>query len=167
MLILIGATNVHNANDTSSIPVRTEFWVPRPVVDRRDANIRDMANLLPIPMPIAIPVVVTPTPVPVSTQAPEPIPLPTIILANEIEVLVCTYSWDCLTALNVMWCESGGKPNAIGGGTNYGLFQINQMWARKYSDFWTMWHVPEWNIAVAWDIYSSSSGWRPWGCRPY
>lgn len=35
-----------------------------------------------------------------------------IVLTNDIERLVCTYAWPCLEALNVMWSESGGRPEA-------------------------------------------------------
>jgi hypothetical protein len=80
--------------------------------------------------------------------------------------MVCSYSWDCVTALNVMWCESGGRPNAIGGGANYGLFQINGVHARKYPNFWETWMDPATNISWAYSIWSAS-GWRPWGCAPY
>jgi hypothetical protein len=92
------------------------------------------------------------------TQAPA--------LTNDIERLVCSYSWPCVEALNVMWCESGGKPNAIGGGSNYGLFQLNQIWASRWPDFWESWPVPSWNVERAFTLYSES-GWRPWACAPW
>ena len=42
-----------------------------------------------------------------------------------LEDLVCSYDWDCAWALAVMYCESGGDPNAYNpAGPYVGLFQI-------------------------------------------
>jgi hypothetical protein len=62
-----------------------------------------------------------------------------------------------------MYCESGGRPNAIGGGSNYGLFQLNAIHARTMTGFWENWMVPEWNVAHAYGLYTAR-GWRPWAC---
>jgi len=80
--------------------------------------------------------------------------------------MVCAYSWNCTEALKVMWCESGGRPTAIGGGANYGLFQINQIHAKKFPGFWELWSDPASNIAWAHQIWSGR-GWAAWGCKPW
>jgi len=39
--------------------------------------------------------------------------------------LVCSYDWDCNWALAVIYCESGGNPNAYNpAGPYVGLFQV-------------------------------------------
>lgn len=65
-----------------------------------------------------------------------------------------------------MWCESGGRPDAIGGGSNYGLFQLNAIWAKRWPEFWQRWSDAAWNIAHAFELWTSS-GWGPWGCAPW
>jgi hypothetical protein len=62
-----------------------------------------------------------------------------------------------------MWCESGGRPDAVGG-NNYGLFQLSDIHARAIPDFWEHWMIPEFNVAWAFGFYSDG-GWSPWGCR--
>jgi hypothetical protein len=64
-----------------------------------------------------------------------------------------------------MWCESGGQPWAIGRGSNYGLFQLNQVHARRLADFWVSWMDPATNIAWAYNLWAMQ-GWKPWGCKP-
>ena len=98
------------------------------------------------------------TPEPLSAPAPRP----NIVLTNDVERLVCDQAWDCLTALNIMWCESGGRPEATNG-NHYGLFQISGIHARRFPEFWTRWMEPGYNIMMAATIWSES-GWRPWGC---
>ncbi len=85
---------------------------------------------------------------------------------QQIEGLVCTYGWPCEQALRVMWCESGGKPYAIGRGANYGLFQINQVHAPRIPDFSTAWMDPAKNIEWAYALWARQ-GWKPWACKPY
>ncbi len=65
--------------------------------------------------------------------------------------------------MNVMWCESGGKPDAIGFGNNYGLFQVNSIHASRFPGFWESWMVPEFNVGMAVTLWSES-GWYPWAC---
>jgi hypothetical protein len=77
--------------------------------------------------------------------------------------MVCSYSWNCAEALNVMWCESGGRPEAVSAAGYYGLFQLSPMHGGQ--EFWDNWMKPEYNIGVAHGLWSAR-GWRPWGCRP-
>jgi len=79
---------------------------------------------------------------------------------------VCTYGWSCEQALRVMWCESGGKPWTIGRGVNYGLFQVNQIHARRIPDFWTAWMDAAKNTHWAYALWARQ-GWKPWACKPY
>ena len=116
----------------------------------------------------------TPAPPPTPAPAPEPTPAPPTPTAApfpqlsraEIETLVCTYPWPCEQALKVMWCESGGKPWAIGRGANYGLFQINVVHARRIPDCWTAWMNAARNIEWGYALWARQ-GWKPWACRPY
>jgi hypothetical protein len=86
-----------------------------------------------------------------------------VVPATDIERLVCSYAWPCIEALTVMWCESGGRPDAIGFGNNYGLFQINVLHAPALPGFWESWADPAWNTAVAYGMYQAR-GWTPWSC---
>jgi hypothetical protein len=86
------------------------------------------------------------------------------LASQEIQSAVCSYAWPCEQALAVMWCESGGTPTAVGG-ANYGLFQINQIHARRIADFWSAWMDPASNIEWAYQLWARQ-GWKPWGCKP-
>jgi hypothetical protein len=85
--------------------------------------------------------------------------------SNALEELICSYPWPCEEALRVKWCESRANWDTIGSGANYGGFQINQVHARRFPDFWESWMDPEKNTAWAFQIWSEQ-GWRPWACRP-
>ena len=72
---------------------------------------------------------VTPTepPPPVSQVEIAVAPPPEVTAAPliSLEELVCSYGWDCSWALAVMYCESGGDPNAYNpAGPYVGLFQL-------------------------------------------
>jgi len=126
---------------------------------------RDQPPPTPTPPPAPAPVP-EPTPAPpAAPPAPTAIPFPQLSKA-EIQTLVCTYPWPCEQALKVMWCESGGKPWAIGRGANYGLYQINHVHARRIPDFWTAWMNPAKNIEWGYALWARQ-GWKPWACRPY
>lgn len=83
----------------------------------------------PEPTPTPAPVVLqaaAPTEEPIVLQAAAPAP---IVLSTDIEHMVCSYSWDCATALRIMWAESGGRPEAWNpwdsqGRGVCGLFQV-------------------------------------------
>jgi hypothetical protein len=93
--------------------------------------------------------------------------------ADGFEGIICALPWPCHEAIAVAACESGrgldGRLDgnwAIGAGSNYGLFQINQIHAPRWPDFWTAWMDPYKNAQWAFEIWSSS-GWGPWGCKPW
>jgi len=135
------------------------------VMERQDTRSFAQAReaVTPPAAPTAAPTPV-PTPAPVVYAAPPP-PAP-VVPAGGIEGLICSYAWDCQEALGVARCESSLRPTAIGGGSNYGLFQINQVHANRFPGFWELWSDPASNVSWAFQIWSAS-GWRPWGCRPY
>lgn len=100
--------------------------------------------------------------------APAPEPTPAPALTNDIERLVCSYPWDCYQALNIMWCESGGRADAYNGFSGVsGLFQIHPIHADRFAahgwDFWTDAFVPERNVQIAWEIYEDR-WWNAWAC---
>ncbi|MEO6197393.1 MAG: transglycosylase SLT domain-containing protein [Dehalococcoidia bacterium] len=135
------------------------------VMERQDARSYGLARKA-VPPPAAP----TPAPTPAPTSAPTPAPAafvaPPPVPTGGIEGLICSYAWNCQEALGVARCESGLRPTAIGGGSNYGLFQINQVHASRFPGFWELWSDPASNVSWAFQIWSAS-GWRPWGCRPY
>lgn len=106
----------------------------------------------------------SPEPAPVP---PEPVVVelpPAVVPQTDIEELVCSYAWPCSTALNVMWCESGGRSEAVSwDGRNYGLFQLNVVHAASMPGFWEQWMEPAWNVSQAFSLWTSQ-GWRPWAC---
>jgi hypothetical protein len=112
----------------------------------------------------------TPAPPPAPPQAPTPTVAPQVAAAyvppaGSLEALICSYAWPCQEALHVKWCESRGNWDTIGGGANYGGFQINAVHARRFPDFWESWMDPAKNTAWAFQLWSEQ-GWRPWACRP-
>jgi Transglycosylase SLT domain len=93
-----------------------------------------------------------PTPTP---QPPPPRPRP-VVPIGAIEEMVCSYAWDCSWALSVMYCESGGNPNAYNpAGPYIGLFQIHESLGTDLYD-------PATNIATAYSLYLSH-GPSAWG----
>jgi hypothetical protein len=132
----------------------------------------DRADAVVLAPPVPSPPPATPTPVPPAPTPPPaqptltPAPVPAITLpSDQILTLVCSYAWPCDQALKVMWCESGGRPGAVGRDVNYGLFQLNQVHARRIADFWNGWMDPAKNVQWAFEIWSRR-GWQPWGCKP-
>ena len=88
---------------------------------------------------------------------------------GSIEALICSYDWDCGTALRIAECESGMDPSAVGWtGESFGLFQLYApVWAHVFPGFWELWAHAEWNTASAWTIYVRAGySWAPWDCRP-
>lgn len=125
-----------------------------------------------LPPPTAPPVTVPPTlpPAPPTTAPPAPVELAPAqtIERSDIEALICSYGWDCATALRVFWCESKHQPGAVSpGGGNLGIAQVNTVhrarWqAMGYSQA-DMLHAGP-NLAVAHSIWAEQ-GWQPWSCR--
>ncbi len=69
--------------------------------------------------------------------------------AADWQDLVCSYDWDCAWALAVIYCESGGNPNAYNPqGPYVGLFQIWEGHGANLRD-------PATNIAAAYSLYLS------------
>lgn len=69
--------------------------------------------------------------------------------------LVCSYGWDCSWAMSVIYCESGGNPNAYNpAGPYVGLFQILDPSVSLFD--------PAENIAAAYSKYLSQ-GPSAWG----
>lgn len=100
---------------------------------------------------------------PVRAEAPEP--TKDELAEMTTEEYICSFDWDCKTALAVATAESGMRCDAqnINKGTNsldLGLFQINSVHLRKG------WKVAELldcttNINRAYEIYKGS-GWQAW-----
>jgi hypothetical protein len=178
LLLAVWIIHPWNAIDTSpsghgpTAPALTRESAPeeRAFVLERGAAARIVVTPSPTPSPTPAPTA-SPAPAPPPTPAPPP-PQPVVtpapgspLSAEQIQALVCSYAWPCDEALRVMWCESGGRPSAIGRGANYGLFQMNQVHARRIPEFWTSWMDPVKNIEWAYQLWLRQ-GWRPWGCKP-
>ena len=67
-------------------------------------------------------------------------------------------------ALQIMHCESGGNPNAVGDRStayaSYGLFQIRALPGRPQGQTLL---TPEFNVRYAADMFKAQ-GWQPWTC---
>lgn len=87
---------------------------------------------------------------------------------GELEALICSYDWDCGTALRVAACESTMNPGAISPGGDMGLMQVNPVHRGRVADMGYEWeHLldPAVNLEVAWSIYADAGhSWRPWSC---
>ena len=67
------------------------------------------------------------------------------------------YTWPA--ALAVSWCESRWSPNATGGASEKGLFQIHPIHFDSTYD-------PLGNAVAAYRISSGGYDWTSWSCRP-
>ena len=74
---------------------------------------------------------------------------------------ICTLQWDCAYAQRVIHCESKDNPLSDNG-SDRGLFQLNQIHAIKWPDYWQNWSDPYWNINHAYELYVEWGGWKPW-----
>lgn len=74
-----------------------------------------------------------------------------VIPVGAIQTLICSYSWDCSTALRVAGCESGFSTTAVNG-SHFGLFQRE---GETSTD-------AETQVRNAFAMYSER-GWQPWG----
>lgn len=89
----------------------------------------------------------------------EPVSAPMVnshsgLTERAIQELICSYAWDCATALRVSGCEAGYSPTAGTPGSYYGLFQVDY---ETSSD-------PETQLRNAWAKYvSAGHTWAPWG----
>ena len=75
---------------------------------------------------------------------------------------------DVNTALRIMGCESGGRPDALGKDGDSGLFQhLQRYWAeRSAAAGWrgaSIWD-PQVNVAVAAWLRDTRGGWGHWTC---
>lgn len=107
-------------------------------------------------------------PTTVMPYMPEPAPpadnptIPTVPV-GDLETLICSYGWDCATALRVARCESTMNPGAVGGAGERGLFQIHPVHAPALGDRWGQLFDPAVNVQVAFEMWSTQ-GWGPWTC---
>ena len=85
--------------------------------------------------------------------------------------ILCSYPWDCNTAIRVVYgptvaCptgESGGNPYAVGDEDERGWFQIHPAhWGKPQCNPEFLFD-PAYNTACAYSIWEDS-GWGPWSC---
>lgn len=102
-----------------------------------------------------------------ATTVPPPAPAPTVP-HGDLETLICSYPWDCSTALRVAQCESTMNPRAISpGGHDWGLMQVNTVHRGRVADMGYQWEDlldPRVNLEVAWTIYAERGNWSAWVC---
>lgn len=80
------------------------------------------------------------------------------LTADEAVSLICSYDWDCETALAVAWRESNWQPHAYNAGCSCaGLFQIHRVHGHSLSTLFD----PEMNTEIAYQLWLKE-GWRPW-----
>ena len=150
----------NDGRDTDANPVEVERSLGR---DTRGFERLDDV-LTPVATPTAVPDVPALWMVPdgPAISAPSGVPEPTLV-----PNLIRSYDWDDETALRIMWCESGGRADAVSwDGTSYGVMQLHApTWARVFVEFWSRWMDAAWNIARAWDIYVRAGySFAPWAC---
>lgn len=115
----------------------------------------------------------TQTALPIVRSVSIPVVRPDISTLSVVEEppyrdLICSYGWHCPTAERIIQCESRFDPEAISwDGQDFGLMQINaETWAPVFSEFWTRWMEPEWNVKTGYEIYKragySFSDWECW-----
>ena len=119
----------------------------------------------------------TESPAPSPTTTPEPIapPAPSqrvhaATAPSDIEAIICSYDWDCGTALRVAFCESRYHPDSTNG-IMLGLYQISdydpasgwQGWWRYFGFDSARYVEPAYNVELAYLIWQES-GWDPWQC---
>lgn len=115
------------------------------------------------PSPTEEAVDVEPTGEPASVSIPTPMP--------PVRDVVCTYPWDCATAMRIVDCETGGTwdPNAVGNSGERGWFQIASVhWDKPQCDPVRLFD-PVYNTACAYFVYAGDAetpgqGWNPWSC---
>lgn len=84
--------------------------------------------------------------------------------SGSIEGIICSFSWDCATALRVAACESGGgvvaniSTTAVNG-QYLGAFQMGSTERATYGHGTTLYEQ-----AAAAHRYYLVSGWSPWAC---
>lgn len=156
---------VNNYNNTISESTIRNFRIRESKID-----LIDSAYYTSAPSPTQI--LETPTPTPVTEQPViQEIQSVTPVVIGGLETLICSYPWPCWEAISIAQCESGVNINGeLDGvwavswtGTSYGLFQLNKIHVNKWPDFWENWMIPEWNVAHAFEMWSTS-GWGPWDC---
>src|SRR3990167_4850366 len=139
-------------------------------LDRLAARLAAVVSATPVPANGGQPV---PTPETV-VQAPE---VPLVAWTDGLEALICSYPWDCATAVRIAACESGrGLDGRLDGawatnGESYGLLQLwgghigrwPDMMALSADGVTPFWASPSWNVAHAFELWSEQ-GWAPWQC---
>lgn len=131
--------------------------------DGRTAAGEEALDATPTPIPLPPP---TNPPTPGQPDAgepavPEPEP-PSAPTPERSAAIICSYSWDCATAIRVFSCESGLRADAISyNGSSCGVAQIWKGHAGRFPGFWEQWMIPEVNIGWAYELWSEQ-GWGPW-----
>lgn len=152
---------------------QTEQWADSTVrTITVEALVVGGASVTPAPTQPAVAETVAPEVQPADMLLVLPVPPPEPAFIWTVEQwrgLVCSYAWNCNTALCIIQRESRGDPGAGPSATgDRGLFQINQQWADGNPDYWTHWWDPVWSTQMAWYIYAehrNGLGWQPWSTR--
>ena len=122
---------------------------------------------------------------PAAQDVGEPAAAPTEPALGSVEAVTCHLDWSPYTCaqINRVWgCESGYDASgrldgwwAVGGGSNYGIAQLNVIHETAWPDFFSVsdmrgagearpsWAWPEWNIARAHELFMAD-GLAPWAC---
>jgi len=93
---------------------------------------------------------------------------------SDLERLICFVGseWDCGEAIAVSQCESWHTPHSISpfnsnGTRDWGLFQINDVWADAFPRRWEHRLDPVTNIEMAHHIWLvTGRSWKHWTCQP-
>ena len=88
-----------------------------------------------------------------------------LALPESVATIICSYPWDCATAVGVACSESELWPLAANPSGARGVFQLMPEHAWRFTergwDYWTDWSDPVKNIAIAYEL-QAEQGWTPW-----
>ena len=160
--------------ESDPMAVHTNSNPPNPTAEIHSVRIIQSAAA-----PSARATYVSPTPTPSPEPTATPAPVGRVYAASEtiaeitlpdIRALICSYDWDCPTALSIAHCESRYHPDSTNG-IMLGLFQISdydpvsgwQGWWRYFGFDSSRYAEPAYNVQLAYLIWQHS-GWGPWQC---
>lgn len=146
---MVPATLLHPAGQGVSGEVKLDALVPTPTV----LPVQGHAQAVPTEMGVAA-----------TDSASDVVGRLPGGMAEDTEALVCSYSWDCQTALRIVQCESGWDSQAVGRHGERGLFQISPIHAWRWPTFWSEWMIPEVNVRWAYELWAEQ-GWGIWACN--
>ena len=162
LLLLVGVALIQRGGYLDTVayePTGTQTTTPTPVPVRLQQVLQNNMRLY----GAGLDAIFTPSPVPTPTlgiPASYATPVANPPLLSNVQEIICSYSWDCATALGVAYCESTLRPGANENPPYAGLFQIDvELHAWRFEGANP--YDPTVNTSVAYSIYSERA-WAAW-----